>query len=416
MLRVGLTGGIACGKSEVLGRLSARGLATLDLDAVAHEVMDPGGAAYEEVVAAFGEDILAPDATIDRSALGAVVFGDPEARGRLEGIVHPRVRAEEARRASAFQAEGRALLVSDGAVLVEAGVHLRFDRLVVVHCPPEAQRRRLMARDGISEAAARARLGAQMPIEEKRCFGHLEVDTSGALEETAQAAEILAGVLLTEARGPRPRVPLAPRRALGALAHGGGEGPRGLDPRTLLETVKAAGGLEMPALARRLRPSGAGPWYRAARRGEAGPWPEALAAPLASWALARGADEEWLAGAAHSLARLTHDDGESVAGAVLAVLAAHAVVREGSLSSLDDRSGDWESRAHRWGRARPASRIRRALEAALVHPDDPEAARATAEARGAEPGFAGALVGAVLEAAPADLDPALRGLLDPPAE
>ena len=206
MLRVGLTGGIACGKSEVLGRLSARGLATLDLDAVAHEVMAPGGAAYEEVVASFGDDILAPDATIDRSALGAVVFGDPEARGRLEGIVHPRVRAEEARRASAFQAEGRALLVSDGAVLVEAGVHLRFDRLVVVHCPPEAQRRRLMARDGISDAAARARLGAQMPIEEKRCFGHLEVDTSGALEETAQAAEILAGVLLTEARGPRPRV------------------------------------------------------------------------------------------------------------------------------------------------------------------------------------------------------------------
>jgi ADP-ribosylglycohydrolase len=134
------------------------------------------------------------------------------------------------------------------------------------------------------------------------------------------------------------------------------------------------------------------------------------------WALARGADEEWLAGAAHSLARLTHDDGESVAGAVLAVFAAHAVVREGSLSSLDDRSGDWESRAHRWGRARPASRVRRALDAALAHPDDPEAAGAAAEARGAEPGLAGALVGAVREAAPADLDPALRGLLGPPAE
>ena len=415
MLRVGLTGGIACGKTEVLGRLRARGLATLDLDAVAHGVMAPGGAAHDDVVAAFGTDILAPDGTIDRPALGAVVFADPEARGRLEGIVHPRVRSEEARQASAFEADGRELLVSDGAVLVEAGMHLRFDRLVVVHCPPRVQLRRLTDRDGISDAAARARIGAQMPIEEKRCFGHLEVDTSGSLEETAQAAEVLAGVLLTEARGPGPRGPLARPHALGALARAGSKGPRGLDPLTLLATAQAAGGLEMLALARRLRPPGAGPWYRVARSGEPGPWPEALAAPLAVWALARGVDDEWLAGAAHSLARLTHDDGESVAGAVLAVLAAHAVVHEGSLRSLDDRSGDRESRAHRWGRARPAPRVRRALEAALAHPHDPEAAGAAAEARGAEPGFAAALVGATLGVASDDVDPALGGLLDRPA-
>jgi dephospho-CoA kinase len=412
MLRVGLTGGIACGKSEVLGRLSARGLATLDLDAVAHELMAPGGAAYEDVVAAFGRDILAPDATIDRTALGALVFADPAARSRLEAIVHPRVRAEEARRASALEADGREILVSDGAVLVEAGMHLRFDRLVVVHCPPRVQERRLMERDGISAAAARARIEAQMPIEEKRRFGHLEVDTSGSLEGTAQAAEVLAGVLLTEACGPRPRGRLAPQRALGALAHAGSTGPRGLDPRTLLEATQAAGGLEMPALARRLQPPGRGPWYRVARGGEAGPWPEALAAPLALWALTRGADEEWLAGAAHSLARLTPDDGESVAGAVLAGLVAHAVVNGGSLRSLDDRSGDRESRARRWGGARPAPRVRRALEAALAHPDDPEAAGVKAKASGAEPGFAAALVGAAQRGVPGEQDPALRALLD----
>lgn len=414
MLRVGLTGGIACGKSVILGRLGACGLATLDLDAVAHEVMAPGGAAYDDVVAAFGRDVLAPDATVDRQALGAVVFADPGARARLEEIVHPRVRAEEARRASAFEAEGRELLVSDAALLVETGMHLRFDRLVVVHCPPEVQRRRLMARDGISDHAARARIGAQMPIEEKRRFGHLEVDTSGSLEETERAAEVLAGVLRTEARGPRLQSRLAPERALGALVHAGSEGPRGLDPRTLLETARAAGGLEMPALARQLRPPGAGPWYRFARRGEDGPWPEALAAPLALWALARGADEEWLAGAANSLARLTHHDGETVAGAVLAALVAHAVAREGSLRSLADRSGDRESRALRWGGAHPSPRVRRALDAALAHPDDPHAAGATAEACGAEPGFAAALVGTAQGVASLDLDPALLSLVDGP--
>ena len=94
MLRVGLTGGIACGKSRVLARLETLGLATLDLDALAHHVMAPGGPAYDDVVAAFGSRILTSAGSIDRKALGAVVFHDPEARGRLEGLVHPRVRAE----------------------------------------------------------------------------------------------------------------------------------------------------------------------------------------------------------------------------------------------------------------------------------------------------------------------------------
>lgn len=394
MYRVGLTGGIACGKSVVLGHLRARGLATLDLDGVAHEVMAPGGAAHDDVVAAFGKHVLAPDGTVDRQALAATVFGDPGARARLDAIVHPRVRAEEARRASVLQAQGRELLVSDAALLVEAGVHLRFDRLVVAHCPPEVQRLRLMARDGLSERDAQARIEAQMPIEEKRRFGHLDVETAGSLEETGRAADVLAGVLLTEARGPRPGGPLVPGRALGALAHAGRAGPRGLDPLSLLQTAREVGGVEMPALARRLHPPGEGPWYRVARRAEGPPWPEALAAPLAVWALARGADEEWLAGAASSLARLTHDDDVSVAGGVLAALVAHAVMREGSLRPLEDRSGDRESRAFRWGGAPPPPRVHRCQDAALAHPDDPIAAGATAEGSGAEPGCAAAFVGA----------------------
>jgi dephospho-CoA kinase len=416
MLRVGLTGGIACGKSRVRRRLEAAGLATLDLDAVAHDVMAPGGAAYDDVVAAFGTRIVARDGTIDRVALGGLVFGDRAARSRLDGLVHPRVREEEGRRAGEVEAEGHEVLVSDAALLVEAGVHLRFDRLVVVHCPPDVQQERLVARDGIPAVAARARIDAQMPIAEKRRFAHLEVDTSGSLPETDAAAEILAGVLLTEARGPRSASALVAERALGALVHGGGPGPRGLDPRTLLEVTLDAQGLEMAVLARRLEPPGTGPWYRVARPEEGGPWPEALAAPLTLLALSRGADEEWLLGAAASLARLTHGEGGAVAGACLAALAARRVASSGSLRPLEDRSGEAESRARRWGGANPGPRVRRALDAAAGHPDDAEAARAAAEASGAEPAFAGALVGMAKGVAEEEADEVLvrlvRGLAE----
>jgi dephospho-CoA kinase len=357
--------------------------------------MAPGGAAYEDVVAAFGTAVLGPHGTIDRAALGGLVFSDPAARSRLDALVHPRVREEEGRRAARCEAEGHEVLVSDAALLVEAGVHLRFDRLVVVHCRPDQQRQRLAARDGLSETAAQARIDAQMPIAEKRRFAHLDVDTSGAPAETDVAGDTLAGVLLTEARGPRRPPALVPERALGALAHGAGPGPRGLAPRPFLASATAQGGLEMSALAARLEPPGGRPWYRAARSGEGGPWPEVLAAPLALWALARGADDEWLVGAAASLARLTHDEGPAVAGACVAALAAWRVASAGSLRPLEDRSGEAEDRAHRWGGTNPAPRVRHALEAALAHPKDPAAARAQARSAAAEPAFAGALVGMV---------------------
>src|SRR5262245_49087722 len=115
--------------------------------------MAPGGAAYDDVVRSFGASILGPDGAIDRRALGDVVFKDPAARARLNALVHPRAREEEGRRAAALGAAGATVIVSDAALLVEAGVHLRFDRLVVVHCPPEEQRRRLMERDGLDARA-----------------------------------------------------------------------------------------------------------------------------------------------------------------------------------------------------------------------------------------------------------------------
>jgi len=167
----------------------------------------------------------------------------------------------------------------------------------------------------------------------------------------------------------------------------------------------------MPALVRRLEPPGTGPWYRVARPDEGGPWPEALAASLTLWALSRGADVEWLLGAAASLARLTHDDGEAVAGACQAALASHGVASSGSLRPLEDRSGEAESRARRWGGVNPGPRVRRALDAAVAHPDDPGAARATAEGAGGEPALAGALVGMAQGVDPADADPALVDLV-----
>src|SRR5262245_43257999 len=137
MLRIGLTGGIACGKTHVRRRMAARGLPTLDLDETAHALTAKGGAAVDAVAAAFGKKVLARDGGVDRKALGALVFRDEPARLRLNAIVHPLVRDAEADWSAARANEGAALAVTDAALLVESGMHLRFDRLVAVHCPPE---------------------------------------------------------------------------------------------------------------------------------------------------------------------------------------------------------------------------------------------------------------------------------------
>lgn len=410
MLRVGLTGGIACGKSHVLRRLATRGLDTIDLDQVAHALMAPGGAAFADVVAAFGPGILARGGTIDRKALGAVVFADPGARARIDALVHPLVRAEEAARAEALEAEGRAVLVSDAALLVEAGAHLRFDRLVVVHCPPDEQLRRLRSRDGIPEAAARARIDAQMPVGEKRRYAHVAIETSGTVAETEAAADRLAADLLALAGRPRPRDAAGEDQRLLALVHGAQAGPRGLAPAVLLEEALDSGGIELPRLARRLAPPFDGPWYRAAREGEGAPWPEALAIPLALWAAHAGMDAQWLVSAAASLARLTHAEPESVAGACLAALFARHVLATGRLNGTETRRPEWEPLSRRWGGAPPAPRVAGAIAAAASHEGDPAAAGRAAEAAGGSADLAAGLAGLRGGPARGESDPRLLAL------
>ncbi len=414
VLRVGLTGGIACGKSYVLRRLAAAGLGALDLDAVAHEVMAPGGAAHADVVNEFGSGILAADGGVDRKRLGDLVFTDPDARARLNALVHPRVREEEARRAASADRGPGTVLVTDAALLVEAGVHLRFHRLIVVHCPPDQQRRRLRERDGVDEAAAEARLAAQMPIEEKRRFAHYEVDTSVSFADTDRQADALAGTLRDLARTVPAPAPVPLERAAACLLLGPADGPGGLAPAKALAEIAEAAGPEMERLARLLVPPPRGPWYRAAGRGS-DPGPATLAGPAALWSLARaGVDDDHVAAAAATFARLTHSDAAARADAVLQALLLQSAAAAGIVDDrLRSRLGAGTPLAERWGGAPPTGRVREALRAALRHPGD--AARARADAGDAEVGaLAGALVaiaaGSPATAIPPDLLSSLQAL------
>jgi len=392
MLRVGLTGGIATGKSLVLARFAAAGLQTIDLDRVAHELMAPGGAAYEEIVRAFGAGILGADRLIDRKALGAIVFEDAAARQRLNSIVHPKVREAEARWIAGHDATAT-VAVTEAALLVESGIHLRFDRLVVAHCDEAEQVRRLRKRDGLDERAARARLAAQLPIAEKRRFAHFEVDTSGSLGEAAESADLLVAVLKRLALAPADEVRLPLERALGSLVNGPVHGPRGLAPVRLLEDIVDAGGIEMERCASMLVPPASGPWFRAATQPAPGPPPRALMVPVVLWALAGGrVDPERVVAAAASVARLTHRDPPAIAGACSFALVLHAVVAAGRLD-VGDGLERWAASAARWGGARPEP-LGAVLEAARSHSGEVAAARARCLSLGGDPDLAGALVGA----------------------
>jgi len=185
MLRVGLTGSIAVGKSCVVAVLKELGCVVFDADKVAHTVMEPGHPAYADIVRDFGRDVLAPDGSIDRTKLGAIVFSDHDRRQRLNEIVHPRVKEEQDRLLrEAEAAEPNGIAVVDAALMIESGGYKRFDKLIVVYCERETQVRRLMARNGISREEAERRISAQMPSEEKRRYADYEIDTSGTFEDT----------------------------------------------------------------------------------------------------------------------------------------------------------------------------------------------------------------------------------------
>ena len=163
-LRIGLTGGIASGKSTVAALFAARGVPVLDTDQLARDVVEPGQPAFGEVVATFGPDVLGPDGRLDRPRLRARVFADPDARARLEALLHPAIRAELARRADAAGGPYQVWVIP---LLVEGGQVDRVDRILVVDCPEEVQLSRVMARDGGTEEAARAILSAQASREQR---------------------------------------------------------------------------------------------------------------------------------------------------------------------------------------------------------------------------------------------------------
>lgn len=418
MLRVGLTGGIACGKSRVLRRLVARGCHGLDLDEAARRLTVPGTSAAAEIVAAFGSGVVGAQGSLDRRALGALVFSDAGARRRLEAILHPRLRQAELEWAAGV-VEPDGVVVTDGAVLIEAGAHLRFDRLVVVHCEPRLQLRRLRERDGLDEAAARARLVAQMAAAEKRAFAHLEVDSSGTVEETDRAADAVFEELSRAAslRGPAAAAGEAPlRRLLGGLAHAGTSGPRGLTPGGLLAFLAESGDLDLGLLAGRLSPPSDGPWYHAAEEAPPLARASALSAALVAWnVLRRRADPEVLIAAAASLARLTHTLALERADACLLALLLRQVVVEGaSLPDLPALAKGHLGSVGRWGGAEPSPALWSSISAAAACPQRPASARREAEEQGGDASAAAVLVGAALGAdrasTPGDLREAVASL------
>jgi|SRR6185312_7262755 len=190
MLKVGLTGGMACGKSVVAHALAELGCHVVEADAVAHCVIEPAGEAYAAVVAAFGPDILDQNQCIVRARLAARVFGDPAALERLNAIVHPAVRLRALREFAELEArDPHGILVYVAAILLEAGVHRDLDKIIVVSCTREQQIERALQRSGASEAEVLARLERQMPLEKKKAFGDYIIDASSTLDETLRQTE-----------------------------------------------------------------------------------------------------------------------------------------------------------------------------------------------------------------------------------
>lgn len=184
---VGLTGGIGTGKSTVARLLAARGAAVIDADQAARAVVEPGTPGLAAIERAFGPEVLR-DGALDRAAMRRRILDDPEARRTLESITHPAIRAWVAEQVAARAAEGARVIVVEAALLVETGGHRLYPVLVVVSCAPETQIRRVMARDGVDEAAARAIVAAQLPLAAKEAVAHHVVRNDG--DEAALAAAV----------------------------------------------------------------------------------------------------------------------------------------------------------------------------------------------------------------------------------
>jgi dephospho-CoA kinase len=195
MLRVGLTGGIGCGKSTVAAMMRELGCHILDADKLAHQVIEPGQPAFDDVVREFGTEILDAAGRVDRSKLGAIVFADPARRARLEAITHPRIFESRARELHELeQSDPHGIAVIEAALLIEAGYYKQLDRLVVAWCRPEQQLARLTDPAfgrGLTGEQAQRRIAAQLSLAEKRKLADDEIDCSGTVEETRRQVAAL---------------------------------------------------------------------------------------------------------------------------------------------------------------------------------------------------------------------------------
>lgn len=198
MMRAALTGGIATGKSYALGRFAALGVPVVDADVLAREAVAPGTPGLEAVVRRFGSGLLRPDGTLDRPALGRLVFADLSARADLEAIIHPEV-YRRINQWSAHLPAATRVAIADIPLLYETGHRYDFERVIVCACSPAEQVRRMIARDNLSEADARARLAAQWPIDEKVARADYVIRTDGSHAETDRQVRTVYEALSVDA-------------------------------------------------------------------------------------------------------------------------------------------------------------------------------------------------------------------------
>jgi dephospho-CoA kinase len=199
MLIVGLTGGIASGKSTVSEMFRESGVPVICLDELAHTVVEPGRPALEDIRRIFGEEFITPEGGLDREVMAAAVFRNQGKRKQLEAITHPRIDEEVQNRVAEFERQGHFMVVQDVPLLYEIQYERRCDCVVVVYVPREVQKQRLISRDGMSPEDASSRLDAQMPIEEKRARADYLVDNSGDLESTREQVDRILEELRSEA-------------------------------------------------------------------------------------------------------------------------------------------------------------------------------------------------------------------------
>lgn len=188
---IGLTGGIACGKSTIAAMLRELGAPVVDADELARRVVEPGTPALDEIAQHFGPDVLDAGGALDRKKLGAIVFADPEARRVLERITHPRIAAAAQDEIARLVSRGATTIIYEAALIVEKQLYKWMDGLIVVSVPPEVQLERLMNRDQVTEDEARARMAAQLPMADKIAVADHVIDNAGTLDRTRELVRAL---------------------------------------------------------------------------------------------------------------------------------------------------------------------------------------------------------------------------------